>query len=103
MKLISIIIFSLVISACATKSPNDVVAVKAGDEYYQVDTAAAKALEGDNEERVMCTRRSVVGTNKKKKICTTQTEIDRERDNARDIMQEVNKIKAQEATVGKGG
>ena len=103
MKLILIMIFSIMISACATKSPNDVVAVKAGDEYYQVDQSAARALEGDSEERVMCTRRSVVGSNKKKKVCTTQSEIDKERNNARDIIQEANKIKAQQATVGKGG
>lgn len=104
MRIICLMLLSFLISACANQNkPNDVVAVKAGDEYYQVDAAAARALEKESDERVMCTRRSVVGSNRKQKVCTTQSEIDKDRDDARNIMDKARNIKASKLAAERRG
>jgi len=86
MKILILVVLCLVISACSNKSPNDVVAVKSGDDYYQVDEAAARSLEGKTDDHVMCTRRSVVGSNRKQKVCTTSAELNKDREDARDLI-----------------
>ena len=93
MKLIVIALFLFALNACSNKNPNDVVAVKAGDEYYQVDKSAAKSLEGKTEDRVICKRRVVTGSNRKQKICTTQSQIDRDRADAERTMRESEKLR----------
>jgi len=103
MKIINIILLSVLITACSNKSPNDVVAVKAGDDYYRVDASAARALEGDTDDHVMCTRRSVVGSNRKQKVCTTRSEIESNQQDARDIMEQHQSIKAKRLAASKGG
>jgi len=104
MKFLMLTPLLFLLGACATnKDPNQVVAVKAGDEYYQVDNAAARSLEGKTEDRVVCTRRSVVGSNKKQKVCTTQAEIDRDREAARDVMRKNEQIRVGREAAEKRG
>ena len=94
MKLTILLLSILALAACANKKqPDDVVAVKVGDEYYQVDQAAARSLEDKTEDRVMCTRRSVVGSNRKQNVCTTVTEMERERSEARRVIDKNNQIR----------
>lgn len=103
MKIVSITILVLVIAACSNKNPNDIVAVKAGDEYYQVDAAAAKSLEGKTEERVICKRRVVTGSNRKQKICTTQSQIDSDRRDAERVIRDNDKIRTRKLVDEKKG
>jgi len=93
MKFLVLAIAFFTLTACSNKNPNDVVAVKAGDEYYQVDQSASRSLEGKTDDRVICKRRVVTGSNRKEKVCTTQAQIDRDRADADRIMRESEKVK----------
>ncbi len=95
MKTIPIVLLAFLLSACTSPTkPDDVVAVKVGDDYYQVDSSAARSLEGKTEDRVMCTRRAVVGSNKKVKTCTTASELETEQDEARRVIDRHRTINA---------
>ncbi|KAA3650967.1 MAG: hypothetical protein DWP95_00865 [Proteobacteria bacterium] len=88
MKTLIIGLAVLLMTACSNKKPDDVVAVKVGDEYYQVDDSASRSLEGKTEDKVVCKRRIVTGSHRKEKICTTQAQLDRERAAAEKVMDE---------------
>ncbi len=84
MKLL-LLIFFFVLTAC-NSSPNKVVGVKIGDEYYQTDQASSFKLTktGDKHE-VVCESHRKTGSHLKTKSCTTREEKRRERNQAEDM------------------
>ena len=75
---ITILVFSSLV-ACGSNSKDRVVAVKVGDEYYKPEASAAMALDTGSNEKIVCKKRIVTGSNRKERTCVTQAQMDRER------------------------
>ena len=80
---ITLIIFASLI-ACSSNSKDRVVAVKIGDEYYKPEPSAAMALDTGSNEKIVCKKRIVTGSNRKERTCVTQAQMDRERRTAQE-------------------
>lgn len=85
MKHTLILIILFLLAACGS-NPNKVMAVKVGDELYKPDPAAAMALDTGTKENIICERRIVTGSNRKQKVCTTETQKETERRDAERYM-----------------
>jgi hypothetical protein len=93
---------TLFLTACGS-NPNKVVAVKAGDDYYKPDKAAAMALDQDSNERIICKSRAVTGSHRKVKTCTTRAEMERDREDARKVMDENHSLNSRKLAGSKSG
>lgn len=78
MKKLSILFVFVLLVACGS-NPNKVAAIKVGDELYKPDSAAAQSIDTGNKDEIVCTRRIVTGSHRREKVCTTRTEMERER------------------------
>jgi hypothetical protein len=83
-KLIVTMLFTFLV-ACGS-SPKRVVAIKAGDELYKPDDAAAQALDTGSSERIVCQRRIVTGSHRKEKICTTERQMELDKQRSREMI-----------------
>ncbi len=81
----TLIVFIILISACSN-SPQKVIGVKVGDEYYQPDQAASFELTktGDGSQ-IVCEKHKKTGSNIKIRTCTTLAQKRLERKQAEDM------------------
>ncbi len=79
MKLFTLIILFLGLVACGSNTKDRVVAVKVGDKLYKPDRSAAMAIDTGNNERIVCERRIVTGSNRKERTCSTVARKEQER------------------------
>ncbi len=94
--------FTFLLVACGS-NPNKVVAVKAGEDVYKTDMAAAHAIKTNNKDKVVCETRRKTGSHFKEKICTTVSQKEREREDAKRTMEQNRTLSAKRVTQGRGG
>ena len=89
----------VMVSGCATGGGNAV------SEKEQAEDAAVVEYNAtvEPEERVVCTRERVSGTNIARKICRTERQIEEEREHAREAMDEIRRTVGDSSSGGVGG
>ncbi|MCB1583805.1 MAG: hypothetical protein R3E90_13945 [Marinicella sp.] len=100
MKLFLLFIFTFMLAACGS-NPNKVVAVKVGDEYYATDQAASQALASDSDEQVICERRTKTGSHRVQRVCTTESQREKDREDAKKVLDENRSINTRDLTNSK--
>lgn len=101
MKKIMIMLLPILFLVACSNNPNKVVAVKVGEEYYATDQAASQALNDDNEEQVICERRTKTGSHRVQRVCTTVSQKEKDREDARRIMEQNRSINNRNLTNSK--
>jgi len=102
MKSIVVILFITLLVACGPR-PHKVVAVKAGDDYYKPDRAAAMALDTGTDEKIVCERRIKTGSHRKQRVCTTVSQKERDRKAAKETIDSGNLFNSRQIVDQKGG
>lgn len=102
MKSFLIILAMTLLAACGPR-PHKVVAVKAGDDYYKPDRAAAMALDTGTSEKIICERRIKTGSHRKQRVCTTANQKARERRAAEETIDSGNLFNSRQIVDQKGG
>ena len=102
MKTILLILFLALLAACGPR-PHKVVVVKAGDDYYKPDRAAAMALDTGTDEKIVCERRIKTGSHRKQRVCTTVSQKQRERRAAEETIHSGNLFNSRQILDEKGG
>ena len=77
--ILTILLITFFFVACSQK-PNNVVAVKIGDEHYATDRYAAEALANNNsKDKVICKNIMKTGSRMKTRVCSTKSQMELER------------------------
>ena len=85
-KQITIIILFMALAACSNKK-SDVIGVEVDGEYYAVDHAAKEAaVNNDGKDKLICTHRQQTGSHFKQKRCTTVSQRNKDRKDAKEIL-----------------
>lgn len=86
MKTKLLLISILALSACSNQK-KDIVAVESKGEVYALDDAAKDAVvKNDGKDKLVCTHRQKTGSHFKQKRCTTKSQRELDRKNAREIL-----------------
>ncbi len=86
---IGILIISIITLTACSNQKSDVIGVKSNGEYYAIDHAAKDAaIKNDGKDKMACSYRKKTGSHLKVRRCTTKSQLEKDRKNAREILDE---------------